>query len=469
MDKKQILLIFLLFICALAARQGLAENECVEGRFEKKGDEVNVVIAVGCYLLGEYYFSSDSSEVIGALNDQKYKLDDFADDYEIVEVELSGRSDMAEFKEEESMKSVNENALNEMKDIKGCQSLTDDENIGKHLCLAWLRGLFVAKILLSSYPDWEDKVTVSPFPYRVKKEGAKYRMGIVKVKLKNKHGIISSEEHDPIVPKSLKATLDVSVNVNGASLMVDGKEIGILGVEGKQYDIYEGAHEIEIAKKGYMPFKNEISVPTGETLRVSAELVPQSILMVDTKAPGADVFLNKTEIGKAPLYEFVNAGDYKLHVKLKGYLPYDEDIKIVKGKRTMVTVDMLKPKQRVHQAWFWSSTGITVMMGVLSIVYGSKALSVQSDYYDITKRIDNRDFADGEEFYVLKKQGESLIGEMESHALKCDIFLGFTAAFALASTILGFFTSFGKKESKGKVDVAIVNGTKNTSGLLFVY
>ena len=96
-----------------------AESECVEGRFEKKGDEVNVVVAVGCYPLGEYYFSSESSEVISALNDQKYKMDDFADDYEIVEVELSGRSDKAEFKEEAEEVSFKDGDLGVIKDLKG--------------------------------------------------------------------------------------------------------------------------------------------------------------------------------------------------------------------------------------------------------------------------------------------------------------------------------------------------------------
>jgi hypothetical protein len=72
------------------------------------------------------------------------------------------------------------------------------------------------------------------------------------------------------------ATLLISASVEGASVTIDGIEVGrYLGEAVRQSDIPPGPHEVTITAPGYRTFHRTITVEEGTTLQVEADLESQ--------------------------------------------------------------------------------------------------------------------------------------------------------------------------------------------------
>ena len=257
--------------------------------------------------------------------------------------------------------------------------------------------------------------------------------------------------------KNLVGTIKILVNVEGASFVLDGEKLG--DIEGRKglFNIDPGSHTVEVMKKGYASYEMNIAASAGETISVSANLAALSMLKVDSQVPGSSVLIDNVGKGKTPFAKSIATGQYHLRVEQKGYLSYSENIKIVQGKTTHVSIDMskIKSRQKLHQGWFWWSTVGTVASGVVAIVFGSLALDAKSEH-DSTPR---------EEF----EKRVQLEEERADHALKCDVFIGLTAAFALTTIVLGIFTRFGINRSKGTINISYFNIRNSKQGFLMAF
>lgn len=122
----------------------------------------------------------------------------------------------------------------------------------------------------------------------------------------------------------------VTAGVDGATVLVDGRRIGTVP---QQVDLGAGSHDVRVEKEGFQAFELEVHVVPGRTLEIEARLktLPPR-LSVGTDVPGAQVFLDRRFVGKAPLViSDVAPGKHRLNVSAEGYEGYAEDITVGPG------------------------------------------------------------------------------------------------------------------------------------------
>lgn len=67
-------------------------------------------------------------------------------------------------------------------------------------------------------------------------------------------------------------------------------------------------------------------------------------LSVESFPNNSEVYLNGEYIGNTPLEKNINIGSYKIEVKYSGYKTYEKEIKILRGKETIVIANLEKTK-----------------------------------------------------------------------------------------------------------------------------
>ncbi len=135
----------------------------------------------------------------------------------------------------------------------------------------------------------------------------------------------------PTAPPVGTGVVAITAGVDGAKVFVDGRRIGTAP---QQVDLESGSHDVRVEKEGFQAFELEVHVVPGKTLEIEARLeaVPPR-LSVSTDVPGAQVFLDRKFVGKAPLViSDVEPGRYRLNVSAEGYEGYAEDITVGPGQ-----------------------------------------------------------------------------------------------------------------------------------------
>jgi hypothetical protein len=75
-------------------------------------------------------------------------------------------------------------------------------------------------------------------------------------------------------PTSLRGQLMVEGGEDGAVVVVDGLELGVLPFDGPRGAIVEGSHDVVVSKEGFEPFERRVMVRHKEVTTVRALLVP---------------------------------------------------------------------------------------------------------------------------------------------------------------------------------------------------
>lgn len=84
---------------------------------------------------------------------------------------------------------------------------------------------------------------------------------------------------------SRRGGLQVSVNVEGAAVLVDGRAAGTVGAGGLGVpDLALGTHDVQVKKEGYQTWRREVSVEGGQTTAVLVELLPAHGVPLVTKS-----------------------------------------------------------------------------------------------------------------------------------------------------------------------------------------
>ncbi|MFH1436033.1 MAG: PEGA domain-containing protein [Pseudomonadota bacterium] len=192
--------------------------------------------------------------------------------------------------------------------------------------------------------------------------------------------------------EKMVGTLSVSCNVEGASVLVDGKKIGEAPLEGDYVEI--GDHELIVKKSGYKDYWADISVVSGKTNEVDVELE----LLKEVEGNEAIV---ETVTGK-------------------------EDGK--PGK-----------KKTVPASAFWGVLGATLALGAGAVVVGGLNIDNRNKFLDT-------DYSDEDTWKDLKDRGETYNTVFLS-------LVGVAGAAAIATIVLGVFTDFkkGKKTCPGQL------------------
>ena len=87
-----------------------------------------------------------------------------------------------------------------------------------------------------------------------------------------------------------QVTLDVKVLPKGATVFLDGKEIGSAPVKG--YSVKPGAHEIILEKNGYAPATHEVTVQDAKRLVADFIMNPMYTIKFQAKEKGFTFELN---------------------------------------------------------------------------------------------------------------------------------------------------------------------------------
>jgi len=70
-------------------------------------------------------------------------------------------------------------------------------------------------------------------------------------------------------------SIAITTNVDGAKVMINGKEGGVTPLAGHLKVPAPASYDVSLAKKGYLPFSARINVPPDATVEVRAELTPR--------------------------------------------------------------------------------------------------------------------------------------------------------------------------------------------------
>ena len=145
--------------------------------------------------------------------------------------------------------------------------------------------------------------------------------------------------------------VNVDSNFNGASVLIDGTEIGTTPVKEKR--VRNGHHEVVLQSRCAQEGRGEVTVKTGATQNIRVDLKPREgairLLSVDDngKPLKAEVLLGGTKIGETDgtlnttVFKANVCDDGKvLEVNAKGYMSFSKKVQIKEKKTIDVTAEL---------------------------------------------------------------------------------------------------------------------------------
>jgi formylglycine-generating enzyme required for sulfatase activity len=134
-----------------------------------------------------------------------------------------------------------------------------------------------------------------------------------------------------------KATLRIKANVSGARVGPAPITID---------DIQPGNYGVKVAKEGYEPYEERISISPGKVLEVRVSLervVTTGSISLSGSPEGAKVYLDGYYSGRLPCtIEHVEPGRHTLKVKIAGYQDWEEKVRVVAGEIQRLEVKLGK-------------------------------------------------------------------------------------------------------------------------------
>jgi hypothetical protein len=180
-------------------------------------------------------------------------------------------------------------------------------------------------------------------------------------------------------------TLQLNSMTTGATVLIDGKEIGALPLPGP-IPLRVGKHTLKITKRGYTEFLDVVTIKRGSPTLLDIDLLPYAgILFVTSNIPGARVFVDGKFEGTTPLEKELLLGKRTIRVTKAGYYDFIATVKSLAGRemRIRVKLRMLPigttpyrpkppPPARWYEKWYvWAGAA-----GALAVVAVAVAVPV---------------------------------------------------------------------------------------------
>lgn len=128
----------------------------------------------------------------------------------------------------------------------------------------------------------------------------------------------------------------------GARASIDGIDMGPVPVDIK--DVKAGEHIVQVKAEGFQPGEKKVMVTAGGSQIVKFDLnagdKDMGTLKVVATIPEAEVIIDGAVVGKAPQEKKLAAGEHPVMVRLPGYKPYEQKVRIEAGKTITVTADL---------------------------------------------------------------------------------------------------------------------------------
>ncbi|HTS69647.1 MAG TPA: serine/threonine-protein kinase, partial [Terriglobia bacterium] len=127
--------------------------------------------------------------------------------------------------------------------------------------------------------------------------------------------------------------LTVSANVEGATILVDGRSDPSWLTPHTIADLPAGTHNVTISKDGYDNFQQSVTIEGGQTSNVAGNLSsPRAELGVVTDPPGMEVLVDGKSYGPSPVHADVAPGKHTYTVKWKGMAPSEGTVALQGGQ-----------------------------------------------------------------------------------------------------------------------------------------
>jgi serine/threonine protein kinase len=155
-------------------------------------------------------------------------------------------------------------------------------------------------------------------------------------------------------PEPLPGRLLVRSTPAGARVTVDGRDAGV--TPATVHNLADGSHLVRITRDGYAPEERRILISRGRPSQslivpLAAERVASATpattgpfvggLMVESRPPGAKVFLDGKLLGTTPLAQpVIPAGEHAIRLERDGYRRWSSSIRVVANEQNRVTASL---------------------------------------------------------------------------------------------------------------------------------
>lgn len=151
----------------------------------------------------------------------------------------------------------------------------------------------------------------------------------------------------------LIAELQVTCNVEGATIKIDGEEVGAVPLA-EPVPVASGRIILMATKNGYQAGYQTVNASGGAKLPVVIQLVEASSIpaqvKVKTTLPGADVYVDQVLVGTTPMKSTVPItpdAEHTIELRREGYVTAKEKLRLKAGAHGEVTLDPAEDRNAI--------------------------------------------------------------------------------------------------------------------------
>lgn len=182
---------------------------------------------------------------------------------------------------------------------------------------------------------------VAPGVYKVEVSKPSHETAKKQISLKSGDQEVLTLTPEPIY-SSLKVVsdpLDAEIFLNGVSYGVAPKIIR---------DVLVGTYELELRKPSFGVYRAQVEVLEGQMNQVDGTLTSMGVISVSSPTSGAEVYLNGSYKGLAPLtLGDLTPGNYKVELKKSGHDTYSKTVSIAPGSSETVEASLKEASSAV--------------------------------------------------------------------------------------------------------------------------
>ena len=144
--------------------------------------------------------------------------------------------------------------------------------------------------------------------------------------------VVSKPESRPHPAGAKVGELEVSANVEGAAISIDGRSDPSWLTPRTIPDVPAGTHNVMIYKDGFEAFRQSVTIENGQISKVAGNLsAPLGELNVVTVPAGVEVFIDGKSYGPSPAHATLPPGTHTFTAKLPGETPDGHTITLTSG------------------------------------------------------------------------------------------------------------------------------------------
>ena len=177
--------------------------------------------------------------------------------------------------------------------------------------------------------------------------------------------------------KARIAKLHVKVQLEGATILVDGKEVGTSPVV--ELTLEPGKHEIVVEKAGYKKALQVITLQGGDTRKIELGLTPKPPDRVElTLAVNTDdavILMDGLVVGASPREGplLVEPGTHEFVVEKEGYITWSQKVDVGVTQTMELEANIMEKPEPPDMVGPWVGIGFGAALIIAGTVFGSSA------------------------------------------------------------------------------------------------